>query len=260
MTERTYLATKVPAIGLAFWATKLITTGLGESWSDFFNQTLGPVADLAIGLLSFGVFLFLQFRQPRYRVWTYWLTLLSLAIFGTFIADATHGIGISYVAAFVIYGSALIVTFVLWYRNAHNLSVHTITTNHRELFYWATVTLSFTLGTAVGDWLAESLRLGFLDTGVYLGLVFLAIIAYRQYFGRFDTFTFWAAYVLTRPIGASFADYFGYHWQHGMLGSAGMSLIWLVGFVGLFVYLLMKEEQVVKEPTLVRPEDQMNIG
>ncbi|MGH2326319.1 hypothetical protein ACQ7EN_06905 [Leuconostoc lactis] len=123
MTERTYLATKVPAIGLAFWATKLITTGLGESWSDFFNQTLGPVADLAIGLLSFGVFLFLQFRQPRYRVWTYWLTLLSLAIFGTFIADATHGIGISYVAAFVIYGSALIVTFVLWYRNAHNLAL-----------------------------------------------------------------------------------------------------------------------------------------
>ncbi|MGL5466132.1 MAG: hypothetical protein ACRDBE_04690 [Leuconostoc lactis] len=234
MTERTYLATKVPAIGLAFWATKLITTGLGESWSDFFNQTLGPVADLAIGLLSFGVFLFLQFRQPRYRVWTYWLTLLSLAIFGTFIADTTHGIGISYVAAFVIYGLALIVTFVLWYRNAHNLSVHTITTNHRELFYWATVTLSFTLGTAVGDWLAESLRLGFLDTGVYLGLVFLAIIAYRQYFG--------------------------YHWQHGMLGSAGMSLIWLVGFVGLFVYLLMKEGQVVKESTLVRPEDQLNIG
>lgn len=259
MIERTYLATKVPAIGLAFWVTKLVTTGLGESWSDFFNQTLGTVADLAIGFLSFGVFLFLQFRQPRYRVWTYWLILLSLAVFGTFIADATHGIGLSYTVAFVIYGTALVLTFGLWYRHAHNLSVHTITTNYRELFYWATVTLSFTLGTAVGDWLAESLRLGFLDTGVYLGLIFLAIIAYRQYFGRFDTFTFWLAYVLTRPIGASFADYFGYHWQHGVLGSAGMSLIWLIGFVVLFAYLLIQEGQLMKSPVLIKSEDPLHI-
>lgn len=256
MTERTYLATKVPAIGLAFWATKLITTGLGESWSDFFNQSLGPVADLAIGLLSFGVFLFLQFKQPKYRVWTYWLTLLSLAVFGTFIADATHGIGLSYVMAFIIYGSALVVTLVLWYRHAHNLSVHTITTNRREMFYWLTVTLTFTLGTAVGDLLAETVHLGFLDTGVYLGLVFLAIIAFRRFAGgRFDTFTFWSAYVLTRPIGASFADYFGYDWHHGILGSAGMSAIWLVGFIGLFAYLLIQEKLVTNQLGTLVTED-----
>lgn len=232
---------KVPQITLTFWLAKLVTTGMGESWSDLFAHTLGPVADLLIGLLMFGGFLWWQLRLKSYRALNYWLTLVGLAVFGTFVADATRGIGVPYLAELIIYGGAMAGCFYFWQHIEHTVSIHQITSHRKELFYWATVFCSFTLGTAVGDFMAHVMNLGTLDAGLYLTAGFVVVIILRRYLVRAEVITFWLAYILTRPIGASFADYFGYTWQHGMIGLPLMSLIWLVLLIPFLVYFVWNE-------------------
>lgn len=261
---------KVPGITLLFWLTKLISTGLGESVSDFSSQifgqqngNLGELFTVAWSLGLFAIFLTLQFRSDRYRPVYYWASVALLAVFGTFSADTFKSItGLHYMETTLIFGVLMVISFAAWYLTTHDLSIHHITTAKKEGFYWLTVAFSFMLGTAAGDWFATArvggynvdptgLGLGFLNTGLILGAVFVALIAYRlvmkpQQNSVAEITTFWLAYILTRPVGASFADYFGYNFHNGFLGNQGMSVIWIVLFAICLGVTIVRHSQTVK--------------
>ncbi|AEV95738.1 COG4705 family protein [Pediococcus claussenii] len=257
---------KVPAVSLLFWITKLISTGLGESVSDFSNGifgkqnlVMGAFFTISWSFVLFAVFLTLQIRSDRYRPLYYWMSVALLAVFGTFIVDAVRAVtGLSYMETTTLFTILMIISFVGWYVATNDLSVHRITTIKKEIFYWLTVASSFILGTATGDWFASKratdfikggLGLGYLDAGLVFGGVFVAILAYRivinpKLNSRSEITTFWLAYVLTRPVGASFADYFGYSFHNGVLGNKGMSAIWIILFViGLMINIKRKNQE-----------------
>ncbi|MEE4545679.1 hypothetical protein V2S66_27390 [Streptomyces sp. V4-01] len=210
---------KVPEVTALFWVTKVLTTGMGETTSDFLARVLGPVAAGAIGLLGLVGLLALQFRSTRYSVWTYWSAIVMVSVFGTMAADVVHVVaGIPYAVSTVAFAVVLTVVLVAWYRSEGTLSIHSIRTRRRETYYWATVLTTFALGTAVGDLTAGSLHLGYFSSGV----MFAALIAVPAVGGlvlRLDAVAaFWTAYVLTRPLGASFADWMGVPKARGGLG------------------------------------------
>ncbi|MCP9332914.1 hypothetical protein KBX59_05920 [Lentilactobacillus hilgardii] len=260
------LENKVPAITMLFWVSKLISTMLGESASDFSSQifgqqhqTLGELFTVGWSLLLFIVFLYLQIKSDKYHPIFYWNSVGLLAVFGTFSADTLKGVtGLHYVETTLIFFVLMIGFFVAWYATTKDLSIHHITSRYKEAFYWLTVAATFMLGTAAGDWFATArsggyntdptgLGLGFLNTGVVLGLVFLMVLAYRAMFkpkenGFAEIASFWFAYILTRPIGASFADYFGYNFDKGILGNQWMTVIGLALFM-VAVMMLYKNDQ-----------------
>lgn len=248
------LENKVPAITMIFWLAKLISTMLGESASDFStqlfgqtNQTLGELFTVGWSFSLFLIFLSLQMHTNKYQPIFYWNSVGLLAVFGTFSADTLKSLtGLHYVETTLIFAALLIIFFAAWYITTKDLSIHRIISRTQETFYWLTVAATFMLGTAAGDWLATSrsggynvdpsgLGLGFLNTGLLLGSLFVMIVAYRLIFrpkenGFAEIASFWLAYTLTRPVGASFADYFGYNFDKGILGNAGMTVIGLILF------------------------------
>src|SRR6185312_7493035 len=172
--KRGYLVAKVPEIIAFFWLTKVATTAMGESTSDFLNGFLGPVIAIPLMLVLLGWTLRRQFRAERYEAWTYWAVVVMVAVFGTSAADALHvGLGVRYYVSTVFYAIVLGVVFFTWYRVEGTLSIHSIYTRRREAFYWATVLATFALGTAAGDMTATSLHLGFFGS-IWL---FAALIA-----------------------------------------------------------------------------------
>ena len=221
--------TKVPVIIAFFWLTKVATTAMGETTSDALNGLpSGPA--LAIPLMLVGLVWALrrQFRTDRYEAWTYWTVVVMVAIFGTSAADALHvGLGVPYLASTIFYAIVLAVVFYVWHRVEGTLSIHSIRTRRREAFYWATVLATFALGTACGDMTATTLHIGYLGSGLmFLGLIAIPFIAHR-YLGMDEVLAFWIAYVLTRPLGASFADWMAVEPHRGGLGlgAGGASLI-----------------------------------
>ena len=200
---------RVPAVITPwFWVVKVLTTAMGEATSDWMVRVLGPVTAVLAGFTVFAVALVVQLRQRRYLAWTYWWAVAMVAVFGTQAADVLHiKFRVPYAGSVVLYGLALIVIFVVWQRSEQTLSIHSITNARRELFYWATVLATFALGTATGDMTATTLHLGYLASGVLFGVVIVVpAVAYRlQVLG--SVAAFWFAYVITRPLGASFADY-----------------------------------------------------
>ena len=169
---------------------------------------LNPIIAVALGGIAYAAALVLQFSVRRYVPWIYWLTVVMVAIFGTMAADVLHvGLGIPYIVSTTFFAAALIVIFSVWYISEKTLSIHSIYTRRRELFYWATVVTTFALGTAVGDLTATTLHLGYFFSGVMFAvLIALPALAYWL-LGLNEIFAFWLAYVLTRPLGASFADW-----------------------------------------------------
>jgi uncharacterized membrane-anchored protein len=202
------MATKVPEIILLFWVAKVASTAMGEATSDFMNQTIGPAIAVPIMLVGLYVALKLQFKQDRYVAWTYWLVVVMVAVFGTSAADALHvGLGVPYVASTAFYAIVLAAIFTAWYRSERTLSIHSIYTRRREKFYWATVLATFALGTAGGDLTATEWHLGFLASGLmFTVLIAVPAVAWRR-FGLNPIVAFWFAYIVTRPLGASFADW-----------------------------------------------------
>ena len=201
------LAAKVPEVTLLFWVVKILTTGGGEAVSDYLS--LGSkVVGGAVELVLFLVGIAWQFRTRHYTAVAYWFFAYSIAIIGCGVADLMHKtLGIPYVGTSLFWGVVLAVVFVVWQRSEGTLSIHSITTTRRECFYWATVFATFALGTAVGDLTASALGLGYLASGVVFGfLILVPAVLWRQ-FGLGEVVAFWWAYVLTRPLGASFADY-----------------------------------------------------
>jgi uncharacterized membrane-anchored protein len=201
------LAAKVPEITALFWVIKILTTGMGEATSDFLikiNILLGGV----VGLAAFVLALWWQFRVRRYTAVVYWLAVAMVAVFGTLAADGLHvELHVPYIGSTIFYAIVLAVVFYLWRRDEGTLSIHSIVTRRREVYYWLTVLATFALGTATGDLTAFVLHLGFLTSGLmFTGLILIPALAWWR-FGLNEIVAFWWAYVLTRPLGASFADW-----------------------------------------------------
>ena len=200
------LAAKVPEITVLFWVIKILSTGMGEAASDFLGNTnlvLGGV----VGVGGFALAMWLQLRSPRYHAPTYWFAVCMVAVFGTIVADVLHvATGLSYAVTTPFYAAVVGVLFFLWHRSEGTLSIHSITTARRERFYWLTVLATFALGTAAGDLTGLTLDLGFFSSGVlFLALILVPLVAWRA--GLNAVVAFWTAYVITRPLGASFADW-----------------------------------------------------
>ncbi|HMC50695.1 MAG TPA: hypothetical protein VKH20_08620 [Solirubrobacterales bacterium] len=233
---------KVPEVTAYFWIVKALTTAMGESTSDFLVHSLVPEIAVVLGAIAFCIALYLQFVKDRYVPWAYWLAVAMVGVFGTMAADVLHvGLGVPYIASTVFYAVVLALVFRTWYRVEGTLSIHSITTPRRELFYWAAVLATFALGTAAGDLTAVTLGLGFFGSI----LLFAAIIAVPAlgYFrlGWNPIFAFWFAYVVTRPLGASVADWLGVsHARGGLaLGTGPVSLV-LAAAIAAFVYHLSR--------------------
>jgi uncharacterized membrane-anchored protein len=207
-TSRRYLANKVPEITLMFWVLKLLTTGMGESMSDFMGDHNVPIAGL-VGIGGMALALRLQLRQKRYSAPYYWFVVMMIAIFGTMVADAIHdGASISYPVTTVAFGLFTAIVFWRWYRSEGTLSIHHIDTPRRERYYWAAVFGTFALGTAAGDMTATTLNLGFFHSILLFSAVMLIPLIGWWRFNWNPIFAFWFAYIDTRPIGASFSDWF----------------------------------------------------
>jgi uncharacterized membrane-anchored protein len=207
---RAQFLNKVPRVAAIFWITKALTTAMGESTSDYLVHALSPVAAVLLGFVAFCAALVLQLRASRYSAARYWFAVSMVGVFGTMAADVLHvGFGVPYAASTALFVVVLAAVFVLWHRVEGTLSVHSIVTPRRELFYWAAVVATFALGTAVGDLAANSFGLGYLPAA----LLFAALIAVPTLWYRFGNLNpvlgFWWAYVLTRPLGASVADWLG---------------------------------------------------
>lgn len=233
-------ANKVPAVVALFWITKALTTAFGEATSDWSVHAVAPVAAVLVGFVFFCAALALQLRARTYSPWRYWFAVAMVGVFGTMAADVLHvGFHVAYGASTILFAVILAAVFVSWYRTEHTLSVHTIVTRRRELFYWAAVVSTFALGTAVGDLTATTFGLGYFPSAVlFAAAICVPAILYRL--GRLNGIAaFWIAYVLTRPVGASIADWFGKSRPDGGLGAGAgpTALVLGVLILGAVVYL-----------------------
>lgn len=177
------LLPKVPEIIAFFWLTKVATTAMGETTSDWMNGILGPAIAVSLMLIALVWTLRRQFRADRYEAWTCWSVVVMVAIFGTSAADALHvGLGIPYLDSTIFYSVVLALIFAAWYRGEGTLSIHSVRTRRREAFYWATVLATFALGTAAGDMTATSLHLGYLGSIVlFAALIAVPLVGYRRF-------------------------------------------------------------------------------
>ena len=241
---------KVPEITIYFWIIKILCTTVGETGADFLNSTLGlglSGATLTMSVLL-AIMLWVQLASQKYRPPTYWLVVVLLSIVGTLITDnLTDKLGISLELTSGIFAIILAVVFTTWYRYEHILSIHSIYTFRRESFYWLAILFTFALGTAVGDLLAESLHLGYLlSLGIFAGCIALIFILYR-YFKINPILSFWIAYILTRPLGASLGDYLSQTRDDGGLGLGTVitSGLFLVAIGITVAYLIITKRDVL---------------
>lgn len=230
--------TKVPKVTVFFWIIKILTTAMGESTSDYLVQRFNPYLAVAFGLCCFVVAMVLQLSASRYVPWRYWIAVAMVAVFGTMSADVTHvALGVPYVISVTGFLIAMAVIFTSWYRVEGTLSIHSIYTRRRELFYWAAVLATFAFGTALGDFTAYTLHLGYFASGIIFAVAFaLPGLAYRL-FNLNAIFAFWFAYIMTRPLGASFADWSAKPVSLGGLGHGDgpvsfMLTVMIIIFVG----------------------------
>ncbi len=229
-------ATKVPAVTALFWIIKVLTTGMGETASDWLAHRLPPPVAVGLGAIAFTAALVVQLVVRRYIAWVYWTAVVMVSVFGTMAADVLHvGLGVPYIVSAPFFLAVLLAIFVIWARVEGTLSVHSITTRRRELFYWATVLATFALGTAAGDLTASTFGWGYLASGVVFAVaIAIPAVAHRQ--RRLGAVAaFWTAYVITRPLGASLADWMGLPPVRGGLGlgTGPTTLIWLAAIVVL---------------------------
>ncbi len=250
--NKKYLLRKVPEITAIFWTAKLLTTAMGEAASDFLANVMSPYAAVAIGFLVFVFALTLQFRARRYVPWIYWFAVAMVAVFGTMAADVLHKqFGASYVASTIFFAACLSIVFTVWQKVEHSLSIHTITNTRREAFYWLTVVATFALGTAAGDWTANSLNLGYFSSGVlFVAIIMIPVIG--RSFKLHEVFTFWFAYIITRPLGASFADWLAKPMPHGLgHGDGTVSVILSILIMSCVAYMTFDRKERGLEGTKV---------
>ena len=251
------LISKVPQVTLAFWIIKVFSTTVGETAADYFNVTLGfglGITSIAVGLVFLAA-LAVQFITRRYTPAVYWLTVVLVSIVGTLITDnLTDVLGVPLWVTTVVFSALLAVTFTVWYVRERTLSIHSIVTRRREAFYWCAILLTFALGTAAGDLLAEGLALGYLLSAILFAAVIGAVTIAFFVFRANAVMCFWIAYILTRPLGASLGDLTSQATVDGGLGWGATitSAVFAVVIVGLVIYLtrtLARQRQALKAET-----------
>jgi uncharacterized membrane-anchored protein len=237
------LRIKVPEVTALFWVIKVLSTGMGETAADFVDKRFNPIYAVVIAGAILVLALWRQFTGKCYEPVPYWFAVVMVSVFGTMIADAAHvALGIPYAVSTSIFIFVLVVIFIIWYRFEGTLSIHSINTNRREFFYWSTVMTTFALGTAAGDLTAVTLNWGFFWSGILFAIAFaIPGIAYK-WFGLPEVAAFWSAYIITRPFGASFADWMGVSKERG-------GLAWGTGCVtiGLTVIIVALIRRLVIE-------------
>jgi uncharacterized membrane-anchored protein len=248
------LAKKVPELTIYFWIIKVLTTGMGEATSDFFVHHYNPYLVVILGAIALGISVIWELTLRRYDPWVYWLAVSMVAVFGTMAAGILHVyLGVPYIYSATFYALVTTAIFVLWYLSEKTLSVHSIYTRRRELFYWAAVLATFAMGTAVGDMTAVSFHLGFLASGILFAVVIvIPWVAYR-WFGLNEIVAFWFAYIITRPLGASFADWLAVPANQGglNLGKGTISIVLWLLIAAFVAYLAISRIDVRRSQSAV---------
>ncbi|OJY40300.1 MULTISPECIES: hypothetical protein [unclassified Pseudonocardia] len=235
---------KVPEITVLFWVAKVLTTGMGETASDYLVRTIDPVIAVGAAGLMLAVLLVVQFTVRGYRPWIYWAAVAMVSVFGTMAADVTHiVVGIPYLVSTVAFTVVVAAALAVWHRTEATLDVHSITTPRREAFYWITVLATFALGTAAGDMTATTLHLGYLASGALFAVAIAVPAVAHRWWGLGPVPAFWIAYVLTRPLGASFADWIAVPPARGGLdlGTGPISLVLIAAIVAVVAQLARRE-------------------
>jgi uncharacterized membrane-anchored protein len=239
---------KVPEVTAVFWLIKILSTTVGETGADYLavHVGLGTAVTGALMLALLVLALLRQLNATRYVPSTYWLTVVLVSIVGTQITDAlTDTLGVSLYVSTAVFAIALATTFLLWYRCERTLSIHTIVTHRRELFYWAAILLTFALGTAAGDLATEALGLGF-RLGVVVFGALIGITALAYYLGGNAVLTFWVAYILTRPLGASLGDLLSQASEYGGVGLGTVRTS--IAFLAVIIALVAWQSAIARAP------------
>jgi uncharacterized membrane-anchored protein len=250
-TQRVMLS-KVPEVTLWFWVIKILCTTVGESFADWINMKLGVGlnATALIFTVIIAVVLGYQLSLNRYVPFVYWLTVVVFSVTGTLYTDIlTDDLGVPLALSTSVFAAALAIVFGVWYARERTLSIHSIVTRPRELFYWLAVLVTFALGTAVGDWTLQLTGWG-PGISVLLPAVLIALIVIGWRLGANAVLSFWLAYVLTRPLGANLGDWFASpSADHGIgVGTAVTSAIFLTAILATVVYLTRTRIDVIDEP------------
>ena len=241
---------KVPEVTLIFWTIKILSTTVGETGADYLAVHVGLGANVTTACMAslLTVALMQQLRARRYVPWTYWLTVVLVSIVGTEITDLlTDKLEISLYVSTAAFACALAATFAIWYGVERTLSIRTIVSTRRELFYWAAILFTFALGTAAGDLATEALGLGF-QLGVIVFGVMIAAIAIFYSLAVNPVLTFWLAYILTRPLGASLGDLLSQPRNYGGvgLGTVHTSLAFLTVIIALVAWVTFEGDRTEK--------------
>ncbi|WP_123040506.1 hypothetical protein [Cohnella candidum] len=257
-TQTKKLLSKVPEVTIYFWIIKVLCTTVGETFADYINFNLGfglTNTTIIMGV-AFFILLFLQFRAPKYVPGIYWLTVVLISVFGTLVTDnLTDGIGIPLERSTTVFSILLGLTFLLWYASEKTLSIHSIYTRKREVFYWLTILFTFALGTAVGDLYSEQLGLGYFNTGITV-VIIIAITYMAWKWLRLDAvLAFWVVYILTRPLGASLGDYLSQTKINGGLGlgTTITSVIFLAAILVVIIFLAVTKIDTAPKSEIAEP-------
>jgi uncharacterized membrane-anchored protein len=247
------LLNRVPEVVFSFWVIKVLATTVGETGADYLSTDLkfglSNTSYIMSGILL--LTLFNQFRLKRYVPVSYWIVVVLMSITGTLITDRlVDELGVSLVTINIIFSVILVAIFGYWYASEKTLAMHSIDTPKRELFYWAAILFTFALGTATGDLLAESLKLGYARSVLVFGTA-IAVIAIGYYYLKINAvLAFWLAYILTRPLGASIGDLLSQPAKNGgySLGTVNTSILFLSIITSLIIYLSLKQKKSVTLP------------
>jgi uncharacterized membrane-anchored protein len=233
---------RVPRVTPDFWIIKLLAVTVGETAADYLAVNLGLGLSLTswimVGVLA--VALILQFAQKRYVPWAYWLAVVMISIVGTLVSDnLVDTFDVKLRTTTILFGAILAATFWTWYRTEGTLSIHTIFTTRREAFYWLAILFTFALGTSAGDWVAEGIGLGYVQTGLIFAAI-IGVIGIAYFLGLANgILAFWLAYIFTRPVGASFGDLLSQPIEYGGMGfgTIGTSLMFLCAIATVVLYM-----------------------
>lgn len=251
---------KVPEITIFFWIIKILATTVGETFADFLNVNLGLGLTVTSIVMSafLTVALFVQFRMKRYVPGIYWLAVVFISVVGTLITDnLTDAMGVPLLTSTLAFTALLLATFGAWFASERTLSIHSIFTTRREAFYWGAILFTFALGTAGGDYMAETLNLGYWKSALIFGGM-IGIVTAGHYISKSllasehkrqtsnAVLAFWLAYILTRPLGASIGDYMSQPTADGGLGlgTTVTSVIFLSAILGLVAFLTLTKKDV----------------
>ncbi|KUL47290.1 hypothetical protein ADL28_33270 [Streptomyces violaceusniger] len=248
---------KVPEVTVYFWVIKVLCTTVGETAADLLNEKAGlgltGVSALMSALLA--VVLVVQFRTQSYRAGVYWPVVALISVVGTLISDnLTDNLGVPLETSTTVFAIVLAVVFVLWYRRERTLSIHSVDSTSRESFYWLAVLFTFALGTAAGDLVSERMNLGYWLSAVLFALAIAAVAVAHFSLGLDAVWSFWTAYILTRPLGASVGDYLSQPTGDGGLGLGTVvtSVLFLAVILGLVVYLSVTRKDVTEPERAAR--------